>query len=84
MHRSASHRLAFREFGTCVGVGCWDINDYLETRVAALVRFWDKHLDSKDTEDELKPISRVMYATALNAGGELIGNRKMSLHLADD
>ncbi|KAM0477558.1 hypothetical protein ACHAPX_005871 [Trichoderma viride] len=84
LHRSASHRLAFREFGTCVGVACWDVNDYLETRVADLVGFWDGHLDSKDTEDELKPISRVMYATALNAGGEIIWNQLVSLDIADD
>jgi hypothetical protein len=73
MLRSASQRLAFREFGTCVGVACWDVSDYFQSRVEDLVKFWDKHLDSKDTEDDLKPISRVMYATALVAGGEAIG-----------
>lgn len=70
MQRSASRRLAFREFGTCIGVGCWDVDEYLQSRVDDLLEFWDKHLDQKDTEEDLKPISRVMYATALVVGGE--------------
>ncbi|KAM0264302.1 hypothetical protein ACHAQJ_000792 [Trichoderma viride] len=68
MLRGASRRLAFREFGTCVGVACWDVSDHLQSRVAALVEFWDRHLDSKDADDDLTPISRVMYASALVAG----------------
>ncbi|RFU79262.1 hypothetical protein TARUN_2974 [Trichoderma arundinaceum] len=70
MQRSASRRLAFREFGTCIGVACLDVGDHLESRVEALLEFWDKHIDHKDAEDDLRPISRVMYAAALVVGGE--------------
>ncbi|KAH6611543.1 hypothetical protein Trco_001563 [Trichoderma cornu-damae] len=67
--RSASQRLAFRELGACVGVACWDVTgDDLQSRVAALLEFWGRHLDREDEGEELRPISRVMYAAALVVG----------------
>ncbi|KAL7791411.1 hypothetical protein V8C37DRAFT_382318 [Trichoderma ceciliae] len=72
MQRSASRRLAFREFGTCVGVACWDAGDNLQSRVTALLEFWNKHLEDKDTRGGLEPISHVMYAAALVVGGEAV------------
>ncbi|PTB58205.1 hypothetical protein M431DRAFT_110430 [Trichoderma harzianum CBS 226.95] len=68
MQRSASRRLAFREFGTCVGVSCIDASEKLQDQVEDLLQFWEKHLDRGDGEDDLKPISRVMYATGLVVG----------------
>ncbi|UKZ46011.1 hypothetical protein TrVGV298_000208 [Trichoderma virens] len=68
MQRSASRRLAFREFGTCVGVTCCDASEALQDRVEDLLAFWEKHMDSSDGDDDLKPISRVMYATGLVVG----------------
>ncbi|KID97180.1 hypothetical protein MAJ_06790, partial [Metarhizium majus ARSEF 297] len=61
-------RLAFREFGAYLGVRCIGADEELQDRVETLIKSWDGtggHVD-----EELKPISHVMYASALIPGGE--------------
>ncbi|KAK3313446.1 hypothetical protein B0H66DRAFT_606707 [Apodospora peruviana] len=70
MTRGASRRLAFREFGTCMGLRCYGTDEALEARVAAVVQFWEKFLD-ESTDEDLRPISLIMFASALIPGGEL-------------
>ncbi|KAF4340913.1 hypothetical protein FBEOM_5175 [Fusarium beomiforme] len=62
-----SQRLAFREFGACLGVQCVESSDALKERVSKLVDFWEEHIHQHDG-DGLKPISQVMYATAIIPG----------------
>jgi len=68
MARSASRRLAFREFGTCLGVGCYGADEEVKEGAEEVVEFWHRYLDR--TEEDLRPISMVMYAAALIPGGE--------------
>jgi len=65
----AQHRLAFREFGTCLGIGCYGGDEYLQGRAAAVVEFWEDYM-KEVTADDLRPISLVMYAAALIPGGK--------------
>ncbi|KAM7223604.1 hypothetical protein V8F06_001078 [Rhypophila decipiens] len=71
MKRDASRRLAFREFGTCLGVRCYGMagDDELEGKVRGVLKFWERYLDG-ETEDleDLRPISLVMFASALIPG----------------
>ncbi|KAM7201014.1 hypothetical protein V8F20_005023 [Naviculisporaceae sp. PSN 640] len=69
MRREASGRLAFREFGTCMGLKCYGIagDGELEGKVEKVLNFWEKYLDGS-TDDDLRPISLVMFATALIPG----------------
>ncbi|KAK3940522.1 hypothetical protein QBC46DRAFT_385225 [Diplogelasinospora grovesii] len=67
MARSASHRLAFREFGACMGLKVYGVDDELAARVDAIVDFWQKYLE-KSADEDLRPISLVMYAAALIPG----------------
>jgi hypothetical protein len=69
LDRSPQHRLAFREFGTCLGIGCYGGGQYLVERAKAVVKFWEEYMEEV-TADDLRPISLVMYATALIPGGE--------------
>ena len=68
---ASSHRerLAFREFGACLGVECYGGDGELQGMVDELVAFWERHAEQQ--EEELRPISQVMYAAALIPGGEL-------------
>jgi len=70
-------RLAFRDFGTCLGIGCISgkesINDDivdLKIRSDEIMTQWQKHISSSLTPEDLRPITRVMYASALIPGGE--------------
>jgi len=65
-----SRRLAFREFGTCMGVQCYGADEGLATEVDAVVNYWQKYLE-ESTDEDLRPISLVMYAAALIPGGML-------------
>ncbi|KAL2200913.1 PrpF protein-domain-containing protein [Corynascus similis CBS 632.67] len=80
MARDASRRLAFREFGTCLGLRCYGADGEIENGVRAVVEFWHRHIESS-TEEDLRPISLVMYAAALipggNAGMMPIGKRSI-------
>jgi hypothetical protein len=70
LDKSPQYRLAFREFGTCLGIGCYGGDDYLVERAKAVVKFWEDYMEELMMED-LRPISLVMYAAALIPGGEL-------------
>jgi hypothetical protein len=65
--REASHRLAFREFGACLGINCYGGDASLQSKVDDLIKFWERYIESS-TEEDLRPISLVMYAAALNSG----------------
>lgn len=65
----ASRRLAFREFGACLGVQCVGADEPLRAQMDMLMAFWEEHLGQHDG-DGLRPISHVMYAAALMLGGE--------------
>ncbi|KAM0558001.1 hypothetical protein ACHAPJ_005168 [Fusarium lateritium] len=69
MSGKACNRLAFREFGACLGVQCIEPDEALKTQVDALVKFWEGHIHQHDG-DGLKPISQVMYAAAIIPGGK--------------
>jgi hypothetical protein len=71
LDRSPQYRLAFREFGTCLGIGCYGGDEHLQARAAAVVKFWEEYMQEV-TADDLRPITLVMYAAALIPGGELI------------
>lgn len=81
--RSIKYRLAFREFGTSLGIGCHfrdsddpeqplDLRKYSE----AILESWEPYMtislkdDGDLTADDLRPITRVMYSSALIPGGE--------------
>lgn len=68
MRRPASKRLAFREFGACLGILCSSADEQLKSKVAAVIEFWEQ--DQK-VDNELKQISQVMYSAALIPGGRL-------------
>lgn len=68
MRTDASQRLAFREFGTCLGILCYGGDEGLNERVAALVEFWGLH--QLEEKDDLRPISQVMHAAAMFPGGK--------------
>ncbi|KAK4240005.1 PrpF protein-domain-containing protein [Achaetomium macrosporum] len=69
MARDASRRLAFREFGTCLGLQCYGVDADLVKGVEAVVNFWHHYIE-ESTDEDLRPISLVMYAAALIPGGE--------------
>ena len=61
------YRLAFRDFGACLGVGCCEVvNQSLKTHTDLLVKEWE--LAFAQTPTELRPITHVMYAAALIPG----------------
>ncbi|KAL3478563.1 hypothetical protein BJX99DRAFT_256459 [Aspergillus californicus] len=74
--RSIKHRLAFREFGTAMGVRCIseqddekersvDLKGYADRILAA----WEPYMEGAGvTPQELKPITRAMYAAAMIPG----------------
>ncbi|OJJ04053.1 hypothetical protein ASPVEDRAFT_54294 [Aspergillus versicolor CBS 583.65] len=80
LERSRKYRLAFREFGTALGVRCMAEQDVekersVDLRVYAdrIVESWGPHMEASmaghATPADLKPITRVMYAAALIPGG---------------
>ena len=68
--RPLNRRLAFREFGTCLGIGCYDKDEYLEEQCNELMKEWEEELPN--TAEDLKAITWVMYAAALIRGVEYI------------
>jgi hypothetical protein len=64
---SMRYRLAFRDFGGCLGIGCYGGDDSLQSWAAEIVSSWEKHMSQ--TPGDLKPITQVMYAAALIPGG---------------
>ncbi|KAI9065229.1 hypothetical protein FKP32DRAFT_507509 [Trametes sanguinea] len=80
------YRLAFREFGTCLGVRCLvaklaggtgkaeaDEKTYWEAFIERLLRSWSPSVDQEPplVREKLKPITMTMYAAALIPGGFL-------------
>lgn len=63
MCRSASKRLAFREFGA----HCVKPDEALKEQVSKLIEFWEGHIHQHD-RDGLKPISQVMYEAVMIPG----------------
>lgn len=84
--RDPVQRLAFREFGACLGVQCFGISYgeggeegwRMEESVEKTVEFWEKYLEESLDED-LRPISLVMYAAALIPGAWREGYLSSSL-----
>ncbi|KAI9045738.1 uncharacterized protein KD926_007039 [Aspergillus affinis] len=74
--RSIKSRLAFREFGTCLGLQC--ISEQLSEKEGAvdlkahadsILDFWEPYMEqSLGTPEDLRPITKVMYASALLPG----------------
>ncbi|KAI1750033.1 hypothetical protein F4782DRAFT_541886 [Xylaria castorea] len=68
---SRLHRLAFREFGACLGIKCYEKGlEPLVGRVETVLDIWkDKMIeDEADGDEDLRPINLVMYAAALIPG----------------
>ncbi|KAI1393376.1 uncharacterized protein F4822DRAFT_423845 [Hypoxylon trugodes] len=66
------YRLAFREFGGCLGIKCYveDPKQPLHVGTETVLDAWQgKLLDTAD--EDLRPINLAMYAAALIPGGEL-------------
>ncbi|EEH19825.2 hypothetical protein PABG_02084 [Paracoccidioides brasiliensis Pb03] len=74
LESSLQLRLAFREFGSCLGIGCLtstkssDVAAELNARSNEIITQWQNYISSSLTPDDLKPITRVMYSTALIPG----------------
>ena len=62
-----SRRLAFREYGTCLGIGCMsDPDDAMKTYRDRIIETWEQHRSS--TPGDLRAISEVMRAAAIIPG----------------
>ena len=66
-----SHRLAFREFGTCMGIRCHDRGKEWMERYEGIMSTWEKADLMKSTPKQLQVITMVMFASALIPGGYL-------------
>lgn len=61
------YRLAFRDFGACMGIACSPgASPSMKYQVEELIKRWETALAS--TPSDLKPITQVMYAAALIPG----------------
>lgn len=77
LERNIKFRLAFREFGTCLGIECQaESGQASDQKVYAdsIITAWDPYMELSISEgltpDDLRPITRVMYASALIPGGK--------------
>lgn len=84
---STKRRLAFREFGTCLGIRCGAAleaaeKEVWEQRADSIVSAWEKtgavpvpeektRPSDHNSDDHLMPITLVMYAAALIPGGKI-------------
>ncbi|RJE18246.1 hypothetical protein PHISCL_09420 [Aspergillus sclerotialis] len=79
LERNIKFRLAFREFGTALGIQCQseqstekesavDLKTYADSIITAWDPYMELSISSGLTPDDLRPITRVMYATALIPG----------------
>ncbi|KAL7626355.1 hypothetical protein AAE478_003127 [Parahypoxylon ruwenzoriense] len=64
------YRLAFREFGACMGIECYvpDEANPLRKGVEAVLDAWEGRVLDGTADDDLRPINLVMYAAALEPG----------------
>lgn len=83
LERNIKYRLAFREFGTALGIQCQSEQSTekesavdLKVHADSIITAWDPYMEltisSGLTPDDLRPITRVMYATALIPGGKCL------------
>ncbi|KAJ8104518.1 hypothetical protein ONZ43_g7810 [Nemania bipapillata] len=67
------HRLAFREFGACLGIKCYEEGlEPLMDGVQTVLDIWERKMIEEGAEDDdqdLRPINLAMYAAALIPGG---------------
>lgn len=79
LERNVKYRLAFREFGTALGLQCHselaaekekavDLRKYADAIVDAWAPYMDLTMPKTLAPEDLRPINRVMYATALIPG----------------
>lgn len=67
---SAKQRLAFREFGACLGIRCGEGNvSEIGTTVWEIIFFWETHVAS-GLDEEVQPISQAMYVAVRIPGGK--------------
>lgn len=79
-YRNTKKRLAFREFGTALGMRCGSDRDDWERRAGQLTTTWEKaglvlipekgNAAGVNAEDDLLSITETMYAAGLISGGE--------------
>ena len=77
--RNTEKRLAFREFGTALGMRCGSGGDDWERRAEQLTTTWEKaglvpipekgNAAGMNAEDDLLPITETMYAAGMIPGG---------------
>jgi len=84
MEHNIKYRLAFREFGTCLGIHCYTEEVQVKGRTINLGKFadavinqWVPHMEVTTCmgvvlDDDLRPINKAMYAAALIPGGEFL------------
>lgn len=83
LDRNIKFRLAFREYGTCLGCYCQSQQTTdkeravdLKTWADTIITAWDPYIELSISEDltpeDLRPITRVMYAAALTPGGMML------------
>lgn len=83
LDRNIKFRLAFREFGTCMGISCQSEQTTEKDRAVdlkvyadAIITAWDPYMELSISEvltpEDLRPITRVMYASALIPGGDFV------------
>jgi len=65
--QNLARRLAFREFGMCLGLKCWGVDEQVKKRLKAVIEFWQEIVEDPTSED-LRPITVAMYAAALVPG----------------
>ncbi|KAL4747271.1 hypothetical protein BDW72DRAFT_209718 [Aspergillus terricola var. indicus] len=81
LDRSMKYRLAFREFGTALGLRCMaeqevekeravDLRAYSEQILKVWRPVMEASLSEDATPEDLRPITRIMYAAALVPGGK--------------
>ncbi|EPQ52292.1 hypothetical protein GLOTRDRAFT_47697 [Gloeophyllum trabeum ATCC 11539] len=63
-------RLAFREFGTCLGIRCHSADASLESLAQKIATTWEKTVQEEEEQDDLTPITCVMYVSAVVPGGK--------------
>jgi hypothetical protein len=83
LSRNIKYRLAFREFGTSLGIKCHsekssdkeraiDLKSYSDAVLSAWEPYMEISLSPRETSltpEDLRPITRVMYSSALIPGG---------------
>ncbi|KAI6090336.1 hypothetical protein F4821DRAFT_275037 [Hypoxylon rubiginosum] len=78
--RKQPYRLAFREFGACMGIKCYEDDPAkpLHDSVQVVLDAWEGKV-LKGADEDLRPINLVMYAAALIPGGWSLRDRLLTL-----